>query len=115
MTEPEVQPINKGGIHSAEKRGPKELIETEWKIIDKLQTLAEDTRYDKQRAFYYQTLASHIRTLSTLLKLHGQPDHTQDLAKLLSEIRNKAKTLARRLKTVERRTAKTRRKPNPVR
>lgn len=115
MTEPEVQSIYKGGLDKAENRTPKDLIQTEWKIIDKLLTLANNTRYDKQRAFYYQTLSSHIRTLSMLLKLHGQPDQTQDLAKLLSEIRNKAKTLVRRMKTIERRTAKTRRKPNLIR
>jgi hypothetical protein len=100
MTEPPFQPINKGGLDQTENktRTAKELIQTEWKIIDKLQHLAENTRYDKQRAFYYQTLASHIRTLSMLLKLHGQPDQTQDLAKLLSQIQTQAKTLAKRLK-----------------
>jgi hypothetical protein len=33
-----------------------------------------------------------------LLKLHSQPDQSQDLAKLLSEITKQAKTLAKRLK-----------------
>jgi len=100
MTEPQVQSIYKGGLDQAESktRTAKELIETEWKIIDKLQNLAEKARYEKQKAFYYQNLASHIRTLSMLLKLHGQPDQTQDLAKLLSQIQTQAKTLAKRLK-----------------
>ena len=114
MTEPEVEPIYRGGLPTTEKRGPKELIETEWKIIDKLQTLAKKASYDKQRAFYYQTLASHIRTLSMLLKLHGQPSNNQDLAKLLSQIQTKAKTLARRLKNANRSPKKTRRKPNTI-
>jgi len=67
MTQPKIQPIYKGGLPNTENRGPKELIQTEWKIIDKL-----------------QTLASHIRTLSMLLKNHGQPNNNQDLAKLLT-------------------------------
>ena len=116
MTQSKVEPIYRGGKNSAENRGVKELIETEWKIIDKLQNLIETASYDKPRGFYYQTLASHIRTLSTLLKNHGQPNNqTEDLAKLLSQIRQKAKTLAKRLKTIEKRTRKTSRKPNPIR
>jgi hypothetical protein len=100
MTEPQIQPINKGGLDQKENktRTAKELIQTEWQIIDKLQNLAQNAKYDKQRAFYYQTLASHIRTLSMLLKLHAQPDQTQDLAILLSQIQTQAKTLAKRLK-----------------
>jgi hypothetical protein len=43
-------------------------------------------------------LASHVRTLSMLLKLHGQQDQTQDLAKLLSEINSEATKLAKRLR-----------------
>jgi 5-bromo-4-chloroindolyl phosphate hydrolysis protein len=96
MTEPQIQPINKGGLDK--QRTAKELIQTEWKIIDKLQNLIENTRYEKQKAFYYQTLASHIRTLSMLIKLHGQKNNTQDLAQLLSQIQTNAKTLAKRLK-----------------
>jgi alanyl-tRNA synthetase len=115
MTEPQVEPINKGGLPNTENRGPKELIQTEWKIIDKLQTLAKNASYDKQKAFYYQTLASHIRTLSMLLKNHGQPNNNQDLAKLLSQIQTKAKTLARRLKNANRTPTKTRTKPNTIR
>jgi 5-bromo-4-chloroindolyl phosphate hydrolysis protein len=113
MIEPQVQSIYKGGLVT--QRTAKELIETEWKIIDTLQKLAEKTRYDKQKAFYYQTLASHIRTLSMLLKLHGQPDQTQDLAILLSQIQTQAKTLAKRLQNNARRTDKTQRKPNTLR
>jgi hypothetical protein len=60
--------------------------------------MAEEPRHQNKRAFYYQTLASHIRILAMLLKLHGKPDDTQDLAKLLSEIRKRAKRIAKRLK-----------------
>jgi len=100
MSEPQFPPLNKGGIDKKEQqsRTAKDLIETEWRIIDKLQRLAEDQNSANQRAFYYQTLASHVRTLSMLLKLHGQQDQSQDLAKLLSQINKKAKTLAKRLK-----------------
>ena len=100
MSEPPFQPLNKGGIDKKEQppRTAKELIETEWKIIDKLQHLAEDPQNQNQQAFYYQTLASHVRTLSMLLKLHSQPDQSQDLAKLLSEINAQATKLAKRLK-----------------
>jgi 5-bromo-4-chloroindolyl phosphate hydrolysis protein len=115
MTEPEVQSIYKGGGSQTESKTAKDLIEIEWKLIDKLLKMAETTRYDKQKAFYYQTLASHIRTLSALLKLHGQPDQTQDLAKLLSQIQTQAKTLAKRLKNNARSINQTRRKPNTLR
>ena len=103
MSDPEAQPIysiNKGGIDKKSQlsRTAKDLIEKEWKIIDDLQRLAENPRYRSQRAFYYQTLASHVRTLSMLLKLHGQQDQSQDLAKLLSEIDDEATKLAKRLK-----------------
>jgi 5-bromo-4-chloroindolyl phosphate hydrolysis protein len=100
VSEPAFQPLNKGGIDkkSQPSRNAKDLIETEWRIIDKLQKEAEKPDNAKQRAFYYQTIASHVRTLSMLLKLHSQPDDQQDLAKLLSEINTKAKTLAKRLK-----------------
>jgi hypothetical protein len=100
VTEPNVAPLNKGGYSQKEQtsRTAKELIETEWRIIDKLQKLADDPNNASQSAFYYQTLASHVRTLSMLLKLHAQPDTSQDLAKILSQITTKAKTLAKRLK-----------------
>jgi len=76
----------------------KDLIEIEWKVVDKLFSMAEDKRHESQHAFYYQTLASHVRILSVLLNLHGNPDDTQDLAKLLSEIRKRAKRIAKRLR-----------------
>jgi hypothetical protein len=60
--------------------------------------MAEVTHNENHRAFYYQTLVSHVRTLSMLLKFHAKPEDSYDLAKLLSEIRKKAKTLAKRLK-----------------
>jgi predicted S18 family serine protease len=100
MSEPPFQPLNKGAIDKKEQlsRTAKDLIDKEWKIIDQLQRLAEDPRYGSQRAFYYQTLASHVRTLSMLLKLHGQQDQSQDLAKILSQINTEAQKLAKRLK-----------------
>ncbi len=104
VTEPTVEPpvdsIYRGGVGQAEQtpRTAKDLIETEWKIIDKLQKLATKARSDKSKGFYYQTLAGHIRTLATLLKLHGQTNQTTDIAKLLSEINSEAKKLAKRLK-----------------
>jgi 23S rRNA pseudoU1915 N3-methylase RlmH len=95
--------LNKGGIVKKSqkrltKRTAKDLIEKEWKIVDKLQSLADKKGNEHQQAFYYQTLASHVRTLSMLLKLHGQQDQSQDLAKLLSEIDDEATKLAKRLK-----------------
>jgi len=100
VTEAAVDSINRGGIsqNSQQNRNAKELIETEWKIIDKLTRLAEKTQSEKTKAFYYQTLASHVRTLSMLLKLHSQPDNSQDLAKLLSEINIEATKIAKRLR-----------------
>jgi 5-bromo-4-chloroindolyl phosphate hydrolysis protein len=100
MTEPQVEPINRGGISQKQQtsRNVKDLIEIEWKIIDKLERSAEKTQSEKTKGFYYQTLASHVRTLSMLLKLHSQPDQSQDLAKLLSEINTQATKLAKRLK-----------------
>jgi hypothetical protein len=108
MTEPQTDPpaenhadsIYKGGIvkKSQKSRNAKDLIETEWRIIDKLQKLADKPRNRTKQAFYYQTLASHVRTLSMLLKLHGQQDQSQDLAKILSEIDTEATKLAKRLK-----------------
>jgi hypothetical protein len=100
MSETEVPPLNKGGIekNSQQSRTAKDLIEKEWKIIDELQRLADDPHYGSQRAFYYQTLASHVRTLSMLLKLHGQQDQSQDLAKILSQIDTEATKIAKRLK-----------------
>jgi len=97
MTEPQIQSIYKGGGSQTESKSAKDLIQTEWQIIDKLLKMAETTRYEKQKAFYCQTLASHISALSMLLKLHGQPDQTQDLAKLLSQIQTQAKTQFRAL------------------
>jgi DNA anti-recombination protein RmuC len=100
QTEPQVESIYRGGISqkSQQVRNAKDLIETEWQVIDKLTKIAEKIRSEKTKAFYYQTLASHVRTLSMLLKLHTQPDNSQDLAKLLSEINTEATTIAKRLK-----------------
>lgn len=73
------------------------LIALEWKIIDELWALAQEARYDKQRSFYYQTLASHTNTLARLLKIAGvKTDESQDLAKLLQKITKKVRRMARR-------------------
>jgi hypothetical protein len=99
VTEAEADSIKRGGGSASEqKRTAKELIEIEWKVIDKLVHIAEISKNDNKRAFYYQTLASHVRTLSMLLKMHAQPDNSQDLAKLLSEINAEATKLAKRLR-----------------
>jgi 5-bromo-4-chloroindolyl phosphate hydrolysis protein len=100
VTEPPVDSIYRGGIDkkSQQSRNAKDLIETEWKVIDQLTKIAEKTQSEKTKAFYYQTLASHVRTLSMLLKMHTQPDNSQDLAKLLSEINTEAAKLAKRLR-----------------
>ncbi len=108
MSQDLIQPINRGRRAFSEKRGIKELIKIEWRIIDKLLELAEKATYEKHRSLYYQSLASHIRTLSNLLKTHGKSEEIEDLAKLLQEIRKKAKRLAKRLNKNERRTRKTR-------
>mgnify|MGYP001107467011 CR=1 FL=1 len=72
------------------------LIALEWKIIDELWALAQESRYDKQRSFYYQTLASHTNTLARLLKIVGvKVGDSQDLAKLLQKIVKKARRLAK--------------------
>ncbi len=98
QVEPVVDSIYKGGGRSEEQtRNANDLIKVEWTIIDKLVKMAEDSRSEKAKAFYYQTLAGHIRTLSLMLKLHGKPE-AQDLAKLLSEINAQAKKIAKRLR-----------------
>ncbi|MCW3998788.1 MAG: hypothetical protein NWE93_00940 [Candidatus Bathyarchaeota archaeon] len=81
-----------------QQRSTKELIEKEWKIIEELHQIAKKTNSEKTKAFYYQTLAGHIRTLAILLKLLGEPEQTQDLAKILSQITKEAKTMAKRLR-----------------
>lgn len=97
--QPPIDPIYKGGIEKkSQQRTAKDLIDAEWKIIDKLQKLADEPEHKRQQAFYYQTLASHVRTLSLLLKLHGKQDDSQDLAKLLSDIDTNASKLAKRLR-----------------
>jgi len=100
------QPIYRGDRAHSKSRGVKDLIKIEWAIIDKLLALTENASYEKHRSLYYQTLASHIRTLSKLLKMHGQSVESEDLAKLLAEIRKEAKRIARRLRLIEKRTRK---------
>ncbi len=82
----------------AETRSAADLIKTEWKIIDALLLMVENTKEDGKKAFIYQTMQGHIRTLSMLLKTHGQADQSQDLAKILGEITVEAKSKARRLR-----------------
>jgi len=73
------------------------LIDLEWRIIDELWALAQEARYDRQRSFYYQTLASHTNTLAKLLKIAGvKVGESQDLAKLLQKIAKKVRRLAKR-------------------
>ncbi|HSV48767.1 MAG TPA: hypothetical protein VLH35_00500 [Candidatus Acidoferrales bacterium] len=60
--------------------------------------MAKRTEEDSKKAFYYQTLQGHIRTLSVLLKQHSQPDLDKDLAKILSEITREARTQCKRLR-----------------
>lgn len=98
--QPPIDPINRGGVGSAEQktRCAKDLIEIEWQTVDRLLRLAEKTQSEKTKGFYYQTLAGHIRTLAMLLKLLDEPEQTQDLAKLLSQITKEAKTMAKRLR-----------------
>jgi|AGTN01.2.fsa_nt_gi hypothetical protein len=81
----------------AETRTAADLIRTEWQIIDNLLGMVEKAREDNKKAFIYQTLQGHIRTLSTLLKTHGQTDQTQDLAAVLGKITRHTRTQARRL------------------
>ncbi len=102
-SEPEVQPamdsLNKGRGGHAEvgSRSGAELIQTEWKVIDALMMMSEKTTDDAKKAFYYQTLMGHVRTLSMLLKQHTDPDLNKDLAKILSEITKEARSYCRRL------------------
>jgi hypothetical protein len=100
---PAVDPIytlNKGGGVTSEvsSRTSSQLIQTEWTIIDALLAMAEKTHDDNKKAFYYQTLMGHVRTLSMLLKEHSAPEQNQDLAKILAEITKDARTKAKRLK-----------------
>ena len=99
QVQPAADPLNKGGGVSAEtSRGANELIQTEWNIVDALIKMADNSHDENKKAFYYQTLMGHVRTLSVLLKMHGNPDATQDLAKILSEITKEARTYCKRLK-----------------
>ncbi len=83
---------------STESRGAVDLIRTEWKVIDSLLGMVEGAKDDNKKAYIYQTLMGHVRTLSMLLKAHGQKDQSNDLANVLSEITKDAKTKAKRLK-----------------
>lgn len=100
QVQPAADPLNKGGGGLSERgsRSAAELIQTEWKVIDALMLMSEKTQDDNKKAFYYQTLMGHVRTLSMLLKVHGQPDLNQDLAKILSEITKEARSYCKRLK-----------------
>ena len=108
MTETHGEPIYREGGRASESRSPQDLIEIEWNIINKLLKITEKTKIEKHRAFYYQTLASHVRTLSFLLKTHTEPKQGKDLANLLSEIRIRAGKISKRLMTIERRISRNR-------
>ena len=60
--------------------------------------MVENSRDDTKKAYIYQVMIGHTRVLSTLLKVHGQSDQSQDLAKVLGEITKEAKTMAKRLR-----------------
>ncbi len=97
--QPAMDPLNKGrGTPEEGGRSANDLIQTEWKIIDDLLAMVESTKDDGKKAFFYQTMMGHVRTLSMLLQVHGQPDKNQDLAKILSQIKKEAKIVAKRLK-----------------
>jgi hypothetical protein len=100
QVQPAADPLNKGrgGQSDRPPRGAAELIQTEWKVIDALMIMSERTTDESKKAFYYQTLMGHVRTLSMLLKQHSDPDLNQDLAKILSEITKEAKSYCKRLK-----------------
>jgi hypothetical protein len=85
------------GQHEEKSRTAADLLKIEWQIIDQLLTMAENSRDDGKKAYFFQTLMGHSRIVSELLKMHGQPDQSQDLAKILGEITKHAKTQARRL------------------
>jgi hypothetical protein len=67
-------------------------------IIDALLAMVSSQKEENKKAFIYQTLQGHIRTLSMLLKAHGAPDKGQDLAAVLSEITRDVRQQARRLR-----------------
>jgi hypothetical protein len=100
QVQPTADPLNKGGggLTDRPPRTAVDLIQTEWKVIDSLMIMSEKTHDDAKKAFYYQTLMGHVRTLSMLLKQHSDPDLNQDLAKILSEITKEAKSYCKRLK-----------------
>jgi hypothetical protein len=83
---------------AAKPRSAADLIKTEWAIIDALLAMVGNAKEDNKKAFIYQTLQGHIRTLSMLLKAHGVADQSQDLARVLSEIRRDVRFRARRLR-----------------
>jgi hypothetical protein len=86
------------GEQFPQARTATDLIATEWKIIDSLLGMVETAKDDTKKAYIYQVMMGHTRVLSTLLKEHAQTDQNQDLAKILGEITQEAKTKARRLK-----------------
>ena len=90
-------PIYRGGRSSAaQARSLKDLIQMEWRIMDELWALAKRAEYEKHRSVYYQTLASHARTLMLLLKATGETGkETEDLAKILQKMTKKVKKFLR--------------------
>jgi len=98
-----IKPLYKGRGSTPEENAhiPQRLIEIEWEAIEELLNIAREEEPAK-KAFYYQTLIGHIRTLATLLKSHSEPEETQDLAKLLEEIQKRAKRIIRRATILKR-------------
>ena len=81
-------PINRGGKSAAAREGAlQKLIAMEWEIIDEIWSLAKEAVYDKHRGLYYQSLASHARTLMQLLKMTGATGKEgEDLATALRRL-----------------------------
>jgi len=90
-------PINRGGKSVAAREGSlQKLIAMEWEIIDEIWALAQAAEYDKHRGLYYQSLASHARTLMQLLKMTGATGKEgEDLARLLQKMTMKVRKFLR--------------------
>ena len=101
-------PINRGGKSAAAREGSlQKLIAMEWEIIDEIWALAKEAEYDKHRGLYYQSLASHARTLVQLLKVTGATGKEgEDLARLLQKMTMKVRKFLR--------DDKIRRRPTPA-
>jgi hypothetical protein len=90
-------PINRGDRSAAARGGSlQKLIAMEWEVIDEVWGLAKAAGYDKHRGLYYQSLASHARTLMQLLKMAGATgEEGDDLARLLQKMTKKVRKFLR--------------------